>query len=77
MKGQRKRKKNLRLDLSFTTTRFPRKLSFFNDNRDNSDNGKKGRNALCHEVTYNWDNEITVANSFFSSTVCVLFRRQQ
>ena len=60
MKGQRKREKNLRLDLSFTTTRFLRKLSFFNDNSDNSDNGKNWRNTLCHEVTYNWDNKITV-----------------
>ena len=66
MKGQRKREKNLDLDLSFTTTLLPRQLSIFNDNRDNSDNGKKGRNALCHEVTYNKDNEITVANSIFS-----------
>ena len=43
MKGQRKREKNLRLDLSFTTTRFPRKLSFFNDNGGNNNNGKNGR----------------------------------
>ena len=55
----------MRLDLSFTTTRFLRKLSFFNDNRDNSDNGKNWRNGLCHEVTYNWDNKITVANLIF------------
>ena len=68
MKGQRKREKNLRLDLSFTTTLLPRQLSIFNDNRDNSDNGKNGRNVLCHEVTYNWDNKITVANSFISAS---------
>ena len=53
MKGQRKREKNLRLDLSFTTTRFPLQLCYFYDNRDNSNNGKNGRNSLCHEVTYN------------------------
>ncbi len=58
MKRQRKREKNLRLDLSFTTTLFPRKLSFVIN--DNNDNGKNGRNTLCHEVTYNWDNKITV-----------------
>ena len=45
MKGQRKREKNLRLDLSFTTTLFSRQLSIFNDNRDNNDNGKNGRNV--------------------------------
>ncbi|MDY5032917.1 MAG: hypothetical protein SO064_00290 [Prevotella sp.] len=27
-------------------------------------NGKNGRNSGCHEVTYNRDNKITVANSF-------------
>ena len=32
---------------------------------DNRDNGKNGRNGLCHEVTYNRDNKITVVNSFF------------
>ena len=35
------------------------------DNSDNSDNGKNGRNGLCHEVTYNRDNEITVVSLFF------------
>ena len=48
-------------------TCFSRQLScFFNDNRDNNDNGKDGRNDLCHEVTYNWDKKITVDNSIFS-----------
>ena len=28
-----------------------------------------GATAGCHEVTYNWDNKITVANSFSLSTV--------
>ncbi len=26
-------------------------LLFFNDNRDNNDNGKNRRNVVCHEVT--------------------------
>ena len=28
-----------------------------------------GATAGCHEVTYNWDNKITVVNSFSLSTV--------
>ena len=32
---------------------------FFNDNTDNRNNGKNGRNCGCHEVTYNTDNGIT------------------
>ena len=32
---------------------------FFYDNRNNSGNGAT---AGCHEVTYNWDNKITVSN---------------
>ena len=35
---------------------------FFNDNRDNRNNRKNGRTAGCHEVTYNRDNKITVAD---------------
>ena len=31
-------------------------LLFFNDNTDNRNNGKNGRNCGCHEVTYNTDN---------------------
>ena len=37
---------------------------YFYVNRDNNDNRKDGRNGGCHEVTYNRDNKITVANSF-------------
>ena len=29
---------------------------FLNDNTDNRNNGKNGRNCGCHEVTYNTDN---------------------
>ena len=36
----------------------------FYDNRDNGNNRKNGRNGLCHEVTYNKDNKITVVNLF-------------
>ena len=36
----------------------------FNDNRDNGNNRKNGRNGGCHEVTYNKDNKITVVNLF-------------
>ena len=50
--------------------RFLRQLIiFFNDNKDNRNNGKNGRNCGCHEVTYNRDNKITVANSLFSSNL--------
>ena len=35
----------------------------FKDNRDNRNNKKNGRNCGCHEVTYNWDNKITVGSS--------------
>ena len=51
----------------------------FNDNRDNGNNGKNRRNGLCHEVTYNCDNKITVAHSFSSQaqgnfpSTCQLF----
>ena len=40
-----------------TTTMF-----VFKDNRDNRNNKKNGRNCGCHEVTYNWDNKITVGS---------------
>ena len=35
---------------------------FLDDNRDNKNNGKNGRNAWMSQVTYNWDNKITVVN---------------
>ncbi|MCI6473605.1 MAG: hypothetical protein MSA31_08120 [Bacteroidales bacterium] len=35
------------------------------DNRDNNNNRKNGRNCGCHEVTYNRDNRITVADPIF------------
>ena len=35
---------------------------FLDDNKDNMNNRKNGRNCECHEVTYNRDNKITVAN---------------
>ena len=34
-----------------------------NDNRDNRNNSANGCNSLCLEVTYYWDNKITIVNS--------------
>lgn len=54
------------------------KRMFFYDNRNTNDNGKNGATLVCHEVTYNCDNKITVVNSFFSqaqgkfSSICQL-----
>ena len=66
MKGQRIRRKTCVLISLLRQLFFLVNCRvFFNDNSDNSDNGKNERNTLCHEVTYNWDNEITVANLIF------------
>ena len=37
------------------------------DNRDNNNNRKNGRNIGCHEVTYNTDN-----GDYFFVIVCVV-----
>ena len=50
--------------LRYQGTQVQTNGGYFYDNRDNNDNGKDGRNGGCHEVTYNRDNKITVANSF-------------
>ena len=41
------------------------KWTFFYDNRDNNDYRNNGRNGLCHEEKYNWDNKITFVSLFF------------